>query len=50
MLLESLPFLLMPARMREALIQLLNEREGLLRQMGCLGLGTGVFLIWLVRG
>lgn len=46
-ILEALPYLLFPERMRQALVALAEEGGGALRRMGGLSLLCGVVILWL---
>lgn len=47
---ESLPWLLAPDRVKQALARLLESGDEELRRWGSVLLGAGVVLIWLARG
>lgn len=47
--LESLPWLLAPAKMREALRLLIELPPEKLRRWGFFLIGLGLFLVWLAR-
>lgn len=46
-ILEALPYLLFPDRMRRTLVALAEEGAGALRRMGGLSLLCGVVILWL---
>ncbi len=47
---EGLPWALFPEAMRKAMLFMTISPSSHLRRMGLMGIGVGLFIVWLVRG